>query len=212
MPDQPILDLRNHPNQPRSTDCDTRQIVLTELRHLRETISDIKATMTGYPALIERQNSTEKRQIDADNRFAESLERVNMSITRVHERMDEVRELVKKDVDKLKDELREFRESHKDEVNKQVNTALNNVVSQVNTLATQVTDIKTSSDSYINKGKGAVAATSTLLGVIQVIVLSVVGWLITEIQTLHDANIKNQQQIEFILNPTSNSIESSKKN
>lgn len=177
---------------------DHAQVLLTELKHLRDSVGEIRQTMSNYPALIERQASTERRQLDTENRFAEALEKVESSIVRIHDRMDEVRILVQDDTHKLRGEFRDFRESHRAEVNLQITAVISTLTDQVRDLNTQVDTVKTETTSWINKGKGAWFAASILWGIIQVGVIASVSFMFTEISSMHDWRIAADHRIEAI--------------
>ena len=177
---------------------DHAQVLLTELKHLRDSVGEIRQTMSSYPALIERQASTERRQLDTENRFAEALEKVESSIGRMHDRMDEVRILVQDDTHKLRAEFRDFRESHRAEVNLQITTVVSTLTHQVRNLDTQVDTVKTETASWINKGKGAWFTASILWGIIQAGVIASVSFMFTEISSMHDWRITADHRIEAI--------------
>ena len=174
------------------------QVLLTEIKHLRDSMAEIRQTMSSYPALIERQASTERRQLDTETRYAEALEKVESSIIRIHDRMDEVRILVQDDTHKLRGEFRDFREAHRAEVNLQMSTAISTLTDQVRTLGSHVDSVKTETASWINKGKGAWFVASILWGTIQVGVIAAVTFMFSEIRSAHDWRIAAGHRLEVI--------------
>ena len=177
---------------------DHAQVLLTEIKHLRDSVGEIRQTMSSYPALIERQASTERRQLDTETRFAEALEKVESSIIRIHDQMDEVRVLVQDDTHKLRGEFRDFREAHRAEVSLQMSTAVSTLTDQVRNLNSQVDGVKTETASWINKGKGVWFVASILWGIIQAGVIASVSFMFTEIRSMHDWRIAADHRIEVI--------------
>ena len=163
-----------------------QQAILTEIRFLRESIGEVKATVASYPALIERQASTEQRQQETENRFVDALEKVETSIIRIHERMDEVRDIVQRDLVDVKEEFRNFREEHRREVVDMITTGTAGLNAQMVELTRKVNDVKTETESWVNQGRGAWKVASILWGTIQAIILGAILWVFTEVQSVRD--------------------------
>jgi hypothetical protein len=183
---------------PQVIDTGVQQAILTEMRFLREAINEVKTTVSSYPALIERQASTEQRQAATEDRFVDALEKVETSIIRIHERMDEVRDIVSTDMQTVKEEFRQFREDHRKETVALVESGMGSIVSQTASLSTKVGDIKTETEGWINKGKGVWFVASIMWSAIQAIVLAVMMWFFSEVRTLHDWKVVADHRIEAL--------------
>ena len=148
-----------HPAEQQSTvnviDTGMQQAILTEIRNLRDTVTEVKTRIASYPALIERQAATEQRQQETENRFADALEKVESSIIRIHDRMDEVRDIVQKDMLDVKDDFRTFREEHRKEVIALIDANTSGHTTQIAELTREVSEVKSETEGWINKGKGA---------------------------------------------------------
>jgi trehalose-6-phosphate synthase len=136
-------------------DTGMQQAILTEIRNMRDTVTEVRTTVASYPALIERQATTEQRQQETEGRFADALEKVEQSIIRIHDRMDEVRDIVQKDMMDVKEDFRSFRDEHRKEVVTLIEANTSSYGKQVADLTRKVTEVKTETEGWINKGKGA---------------------------------------------------------
>jgi prefoldin subunit 5 len=177
----------------------TIQVLVTEIRHLTTAVGEIKQTVNSYPALLERQATTERRQMDTDQRLAEILEKMEKSIIRVHERMDDVRAQVQDDTQKVRIEFHEFTTSHRNEIANQMTTALEVLTQSVSSLDTKVTTVKAESESWINKGKGAWFAASVLMGIIQMVIVTSIGYVATELRSMHDWQLTADQTLKGLV-------------
>ena len=191
-----------HPAGQQSTvnviDTGMQQAILTEIRNLRDTVTEVKTTIASYPALIERQATTEQRQQETENRFADALEKVESSIIRIHDRMDEVRDIVQKDMLDVKDDFRTFREEHRKEVIALIDANTSGHTTQIAELTRKVNEAKSETEGWINKGKGAWFVASILWGVIQIAIIAMMGWFFTEVRQLHDWKIVSDHKFEQI--------------
>ena len=191
-----------HPAGQQSTvnviDTGMQQAILTEIRNLRDTVTEVKTRIASYPALIERQAATEQRQQETENRFADALEKVESSIIRIHDRMDEVRDIVQKDMLDVKDDFRTFREEHRKEVIALIDANTSGHTTQIAELTREVSEVKSETEGWINKGKGAWFVASILWGVIQIAIIAMMGWFLTEVRQLHDWKIVSDHKFEQI--------------
>lgn len=191
-----------HPAEQQSTvnviDTGMQQAILTEIRNLRDTVTEVKTRIASYPALIERQAATEQRQQETENRFADALEKVESSIIRIHDRMDEVRDIVQKDMLDVKDDFRTFREEHRKEVIALIDANTSGHTTQIAELTREVSEVKSETEGWINKGKGAWFVASILWGVIQIAIIAMMGWFFTEVRQLHDWKIVSDHKFEQI--------------
>jgi hypothetical protein len=198
------LDMSNlqHPTGPQSTvnviDTGMQQAILTEMRFLRDAVTEVKTTVASYPALIERQATTEQRQQETENRFADALVKVEQSIIRIHDRMDEVRDIVQKDMIDVKEDFRTFRDEHRKEVSTLIEATTGNLSAHISDLSKKVSDVKSETESWVNKGKGAWFVASILWGVIQLAIVAMMGWFFTEVRGLHDWKIITEHKFEEI--------------
>ena len=179
-------------------DTGMQQAILTEIRNMRDTVTEVRTTVASYPALIERQATTEQRQQETEGRFADALEKVEQSIIRIHDRMDEVRDIVQKDMMDVKEDFRSFRDEHRKEVVTLIEANTSSYGKQVADLTRKVTEVKTETEGWINKGKGAWFVTSLLWGVIQLAIIAMMGWFFTEVRSLHDWKIVAEHRFETI--------------
>jgi hypothetical protein len=179
-------------------DTGMQQAILTEIRNLRDTVTEVRTTVASYPALIERQATTEQRQQETENRFADALEKVEQSIIRIHDRMDEVRDIVQKDMIDVKEDFREFRDEHRKEVIALIDANTSAYAIQISDLTKKVTEVKTETEGWINKGKGAWFVASILWSVIQLAIIAMMGWFFTEVRSLHDWKIVAEHRFETI--------------
>jgi hypothetical protein len=176
-------------------DSGVQQAILTEMRFLREAVGEVKTTVASYPALIERQAATEQRQQETENRFVDALEKVESSIIRIHERMDEVRDIVQRDMIDVKEQFRSFREEHRREVTEMITTSQSVLITQMGDLTKKVTETKSETETWINQGKGAWKAASILWGAIQAVVVALMVWFFSEVQSIRDW--KNVAEYKF---------------
>ena len=179
-------------------DTGMQQAILTEIRNMRDTVTEVRTTVASYPALIERQATTEQRQQETEGRFADALEKVEQSIIRIHDRMDEVRDIVQKDMMDVKEDFRSFRDEHRKEVVTLIEANTSSYGKQVADLTRKVTEVKTETEGWINKGKGAWFVASILWGVIQLAIIAMMGWFFTEVRSLHDWKIVAEHRFETI--------------
>ena len=179
-------------------DTGMQQAILTEIRNMRDTVTEVRTTVASYPALIERQATTEQRQQETEGRFADALEKVEQSIIRIHDRMDEVRDIVQKDMMDVKEDFRSFRDEHRKEVVTLIEANTSSYGKQVADLTRKVTEVKTETEGWINKGKGAWFIASILWGVIQLAIIAMMGWFFTEVRSLHDWKIVAEHRFETI--------------
>ena len=179
-------------------DTGMQQAILTEIRNMRDTVTEVRTTVASYPALIERQATTEQRQQETEGRFADALEKVEQSIIRIHDRMDEVRDIVQKDMMDVKEDFRSFRDEHRKEVVTLIEANTSSYGKQVADLTRKVTEVKTETAGWINKGKGAWFVASILWGVIQLAIIAMMGWFFTEVRSLHDWKIVAEHRFETI--------------
>ena len=112
--------------------------------------------------------------------------------------MDEVRDIVQKDMIDVKEDFREFRDEHRKEVIALIDANTSAYAIQISDLTKKVTEVKTETEGWINKGKGAWFVASILWGVIQLAIIAMMGWFFTEVRSLHDWKIVAEHRFETI--------------
>jgi len=170
-------------------------VVLNEIRHLRESLAEIKQTVSALPVTVERTMTTERRQMDSDTRFTTALEKVELAVIRIHDRLDDVKQGTTGESYKIRTEFLEFRETHRDEVDEFITTSITGISTRLDALAVSVAASRVETDSWVNKGKGAWTTAALVLTIAQGVAALALGWVFTEIQDLHDWRIAVESKV-----------------
>lgn len=130
-------------------------------------MDEVRSVLTQVQLLNERYTNNDRRLVESEDRNSEALKRLELQVTRVHERLDEL----------------------KVETAVQISEAISPLVAKSDSLDVAIKGVRSDLDSWINRGKGAWFIASIAAGIFQCFIVAALAWALTEIKTLHDWRI-----------------------
>jgi uncharacterized protein (DUF2344 family) len=154
----------------------------TSVNQLRAAVLDAQITSGKISSL----EATINQFIARSEVIADKNEK---SMVRLHERIDSLNAKVGEEISSMREEIRNQHSDHRETVNNQIQTSIMALTSQVTTLDKRINDVKTETEGWINRGKGAWWSASIVWGLLGTAVLGSVAWIFGEVRTMHEAII-----------------------
>lgn len=177
------------PNKPDEKMSPSAEVLARDIEKVETTVNELRAAVLQ----IQISSGQIKQMEDSLGRFIERseimAERNDKSLTRLHERIDQLNNRVGEEISSMREELRNQHDEHRETVNQQIQTSVLALSTQVATLDQRIAAVKSETEGWINKGKGAWWSASVMWGVFGAALTGAVVWIFGEVRSLHDAMI-----------------------
>jgi uncharacterized membrane protein YdfJ with MMPL/SSD domain len=167
----------------------TPDILARDIEKMEAAIGQLRAAVLDTQITSGKITSLEQTISQFIARSEVIADKNEKSMVRLHERIDSLNTKVGEEISSMRDEIRNQHQDHRETVNSQIQTSVIALTSQVGALDKRLSDVKSETEGWINRGKGAWWSASVVWGVFGAAVFGSVAWLFGEVRTMHEAII-----------------------
>jgi DNA anti-recombination protein RmuC len=167
----------------------TPDILARDIEKMEASIAQLRAAVLDTQITSGKIQSLEQTISQFIARSEVIADKNEKSMVRLHERIDSLNSKVGEEISSMRDEIRNQHQDHRETVNSQIQTSVIALTAQVGALDKRLSDVKSETEGWINRGKGAWWSASLVWGVFGTAILGSVAWLFGEVRTMHEAII-----------------------
>ncbi len=165
------------------------EILARDIEKIEASIGQLRAAVLDTQITSGKISSLEQTISQFIARSEVIADKNEKSMVRLHERIDSLNTRVGDEISSMREEIRNQHQDHRETVNQQIQTSVIALTSQVSNLDKRLDSVKSETEGWINRGKGAWWSASIFWGLFGTGVLGTVAWLFGEVKTMHEAII-----------------------